>query len=415
MGISTESLKDYLLEKTDMFDSSIPLKITHLTNEEDHYVEGYVNYIYRVSQGSRSYIVKHAKEFIPSAIELGPLNPERNYLEFMTYKLRDGLSAESVPATFFVDRENHLFIMEDIADMDVLRFFLCHGEKSEILGQKIGVFLANSHYFTSYLQLDKNKMNSLAFYFENAEMRRIIVDFILQPPEFTIENPSSYEIALFSILKEITQKDRIWDDWLQLINNFSQKRQCLVHGDFHTSNVFISTTQMKVIDMEYTMIGPFSYDLGYFLANLLSQFACFSVNSNFSETEQTAMTDYLLRMIKEVYQSYFNVFEQLTQQKPVIAFNQEKLFLEILQDSLGYLAMANITRTSNNGPFPDFDCLPSDEERFIAKALSLKLSEQIILKRKDLETPGEFLKLLIQEKKQFLEDLTNKKYVHSLV
>ena len=67
MGISTDTLKDYLLAKTDLFNPNAPLDITYLTNEEDHYVEGYVNYIYRVSQGGRSYIVKHAKNYIPSA------------------------------------------------------------------------------------------------------------------------------------------------------------------------------------------------------------------------------------------------------------------------------------------------------------------------------------------------------------
>lgn len=398
MGISTETLKDYLFDQTDLFNPAEPLFVTHLTNDEDHYVEGYVNYIYRVRQGDRSYIVKHAKKFIPSAIELGELNPDRNYLEFMTYKLRAGLSAESVPSILFVDRKQHLFIMEDLASMEVLRFYLCHGKQSAILGKKIGNFLANAHYLTSYLHLDQKRMASLAFYFENPEMRNIIVDFILQPPVAKLENPNSFEIALTTILKEITQKDRIWDSWLQLIN----EQQCLIHGDFHTSNVFVSSDQVKVIDMEYTMMGPFSYDLGYFLANLLSQFASFSVNSDFSAAEQTSMTTYLLRTIKEVYQSYFERFDQLHHP----ADSNKQRFLTIFQDSLGYLAMANITRTANNGPFPDFDCISSEKQRFIAKALSLKLSEQILLRRTNLQSVEEFLQLLIQEKEKFLSNLT---------
>lgn len=402
MGISTETLKDYLFDQTDLFNPAEPLFVTHLTNDEDHYVEGYVNYIYRVRQGDRSYIVKHAKKFIPSAIELGELNPDRNYLEFMTYKLRAGLSAESVPSILFVDRKQHLFIMEDLASMEVLRFYLCHGKQSAILGKKIGNFLANAHYLTSYLHLDQKRMASLAFYFENPEMRNIIVDFILQPPVAKLENPNSFEIALTTILKEITQKDRIWDSWLQLINDFSIKQQCLIHGDFHTSNMFVSSDQVKVIDMEYTMMGPFSYDLGYFLANLLSQFASFSVNSDFSAAEQTSMTTYLLRTIKEVYQSYFERFDQLHHP----ADSNKQRFLTIFQDSLGYLAMANITRTANNGPFPDFDCISSEKQRFIAKALSLKLSEQILLQRTNLQSVEEFLQLLIQEKEKFLSNLT---------
>lgn len=408
MGISTETLKSYLLEKTELFDSNKPLEITHLTNEEDHYVEGYVNYIYRVRQGTKSYIIKHAKEFIPSGIDLGRLDPGRNYLEFMTYKLRAGFSKDSVPNIYFVDQENHLFIMEDISNMEVLRFFLCHGEKSWILGEKIGHFLARSHFFTSSFHLNEQKMASLALYFENEEMRKVIVDFILQPHEEAGNDLDHYEIALYTILKELTEKDLIWDDWLMLIDNFTKKRQCLIHGDFHSSNIFISPQQMKVIDMEYTMIGPFSYDLGYFLANLLSQFACFSVNSDFSEAQRSDMSEYLLKMIADVYSTYFDTFTELYTHQPTREILQPDLFLSILQESFGYMAMANITRAANSGPFPDFDNITSKETRFVAKALSLKLSENIFIQRSQIQTVEEFLALIVDVRNSFLSDLTNK-------
>ncbi|MGM0213345.1 phosphotransferase [Enterococcus sp. AZ109] len=415
MGISTETLKSYLLEKTELFDSREPLEITHLTNDEDHYVEGYVNYIYRIRQGKKSYIVKHAKEFIPSGIDLGRLDPGRNYLEFMTYTLRAGFTKDSVPDIYFVDQENHLFIMEDISNMEVLRFFLCHGKKAWILGEKIGIFLARSHFLTSSFHLNQQKMASLALYFENEEMRKVIVDFILQPHEETRNDLDDYEIALYRILKELTEKDLIWDDWLYLIDNFVKKRQCLIHGDFHSSNIFISSQQMKAIDMEYTMIGPFSYDLGYFLANLLSQFACFSVNPDFSKAERLSMTEYLLKMFADVYSSYFDTFTELYTYQTTKETLQTDLFLSILQESLGYMAMANITRTANSGPFPDFDNITSKKMRFVAKALSLKLSENIFIQRAQICTVEDFLTLIVNVRNSFLSDLTDESFSYVMV
>ena len=51
------------------------------------------------------------------------------------------------------------------------------------------------------------------------------------------------------------------------------KSETLIHGDFHTSNIFADDTHLKVIDMEYTFGAPFSYDLGFIIANIISQ-AC---------------------------------------------------------------------------------------------------------------------------------------------
>ena len=66
--------------------------------------------------------------------------------------------------------------------------------------------------------------------------------------------------------KVITERYKL--RWL-----FITKGEALVHGDFHTSNVFIDQEEMKVIDMEYTFCGPMSYDLGYMESHLLSQYA----------------------------------------------------------------------------------------------------------------------------------------------
>ena len=45
---------------------------------------------------------------------------------------------------------------------------------------------------------------------------------------------------------------------------FMSKSETLIHGDFHTSNIFADKTHLKVIDMEYTFGAPFlSYDLGF--------------------------------------------------------------------------------------------------------------------------------------------------------
>ncbi|MBU5584759.1 phosphotransferase, partial [Enterococcus sp. S181_ASV_20] len=51
----------------------------------------------------------------------------------------------------------------------------------------------------------------------------------------------------------ILQDAAVKRDWEELIERVSSKDECLIHGDFHSSNIFVSQTSFKVIDMEYTL------------------------------------------------------------------------------------------------------------------------------------------------------------------
>lgn len=393
MEISEETLADYLLRRTTLFDKTSPLIVTALSNEKDKYVDGYLNYLYTLKQGNRKYVVKHSKETISSNISLAPIDPKRNYLEYMTYQLRAGLAPQMVPETYYADPMEHLFIMEDLSYLTVLRFSLCRGKVLPRLGKQVGEYLARTHLATSKMKLSPEYWRALTNYFQNTDMRLIITDFILKPSESLAKDLTPYQSALRDILATILQDNAVRRDWNELIAGISSKDECLIHGDFHSSNVFVSKTSFKVIDMEYTMTGPFSYDIGYFLANILSQYATFSIKGDES------MCTFLLQVIEDTYKTYFSYFADH------VTGNHEERFLEILQDSLGYLAMANINRVSNLGEFPDFDCLDNSKAEFLAKGLSMMLAQKLFSNRQRLTTPGQACKLIATTRKHFLQQL----------
>lgn len=394
MEISEYSLPEYLLQRTTLFDKTSPLIVTALSNEKDKYVDGYLNYLYTLKQGNRTHIIKHSKKTISSGISLAPIDPKRNYLEYMTYQLRAGLAPQMVPDTYFADPAAHLFIMEDLSYLTVLRFSLCRGEQFPRLGKQVGEYLARTHLATSKMKLSTEYWQALKQYFQNSDMRAIITDFILKPPVGDKSQKTDYQIAILDILDVILQDEPLQNDWNRLIARISSKDECLIHGDFHSSNVFVSQTSFKVIDMEYTMTGPFSYDIGYFLANILSQYAAFSIRGN------DAMCTFLLQVIRDTYQTYFKYFSDHT------AGDQQNRFLEILQDSLGYLAMANINRIANLGEFPDFDSLADPQAIFLAKGLSMMLAQTLLKKRHHLTSTDDVCELIQATRNSFLQKLT---------
>ena len=99
----------------------------------------------------------------------------------------------------------------------------------------------------------------------------------------------------------------------------------------------------------------------------------------------------LLQVIKDTYQTYFTYFSDH------IKSDQQERFLEILQDSLGYLAMANINRIANLGEFPDFDSLINPQESFLAKKL--------LKNRQLLTTPEKACQLIRTTRNNFLTQL----------
>lgn len=404
MEICEETLEKYLKTHTDLFHEHQPISISFLTRENDSYVDGYINYIYAARQADKSFIIKHSKDRIISDIDLGLIDPKRNYLEYMTFRLREGLAPQMVPEVYFADQENHLFIMEDLSNQSISRFFLSRGKQDESFGRNIGEFLARIHYFTSKLNLADTQFSDLADYFENPDMSRIITDFIMQPPLQEWAYPDAYTRAIHRILKKIWTDPLITGEWKSLVASFSKRQECLIHGDFHTSNVFIGAKGIRVIDMEYTTMGPFAYDLGYFLANLLSQFAAFQYNNQFTEDFRNQMANYLLQMIHDVFTSYFDHFRSFY----LASRGTEDLtllFQDILQDALGYLAMANISRTANPGAFPDFDCIAGRHEWFTAKALSMKLSESLLTKKNNLRSADDVIDLIRNVCNAFSADL----------
>ena len=112
------------------------------------------------------------------------------------------------------------------------------------------------------------------------------------------------------------------------------------------------------------------------------------------------MCTFLLQVIRDTYQTYFKYFSDHT------AGDQQNRFLEILQDSLGYLAMANINRIANLGEFPDFDSLADPQAIFLAKGLSMMLAQTLLKKRQHLTSTDDVCELIQATRNSFLQNLT---------
>ena len=99
------------------------------------------------------------------------------------------------------------------------------------------------------------------------------------------------------------------------------KGECLIHCDLHTSNIFASQTEAKVIDMEYAFFGPFAYDMGYFTANFIAQYAAAAFRPFETEEARKEFKAYCLFMIRETYVKYCEYFTQYCKEDSKVEYH----------------------------------------------------------------------------------------------
>lgn len=50
---------------------------------------------------------------------------------------------------------------------------------------------------------------------------------------------------------------------------FTEKKECLIHGDLHAGSVMVKETDARMFDMEFSSVGAAAFDLGVFVANFI--------------------------------------------------------------------------------------------------------------------------------------------------
>lgn len=384
---------DYLKLNTDLLTGAVNCiaRAFESSESENGSGDGYVNYVFCVNFNikgiSKSVVVKQARPYskhIPVA-----LPTSRNKLEYEVTRLKRSLTPEYLPELYFIDNENHIFVMESFSDWNILRYELNKMQKQTNLSKKLAEFLAVSNFFTSEIYLDTCLFRKIENTFCNCGMRQIMENGIFIP-EFTplgeVTN-QNIDIDLYALSRNIWEdKDTVTQCYV-IRDIYMHKSECLVHGDFHTSNIFIKDEKMKVIDMEYAFMGPYSYDLGYLFNNYISQFAACQFKEDKQYQQSQDFAEYILESMQEIYSGYVEQFDSLWSRfgKQTYSYSSEyrgEIYTTILQEMLGFAAVSNISRITVLTGFPDFDIIKDREKHIHAKRLSLIISQYLLKNRK---------------------------------
>lgn len=404
MILNENSLCDYIKDKTNIFDNSDELSMSEIGDglaEDDG--DGFVNYVFRVSSPTKSVIVKQARTKLKSSLNGHILPVDRNKSEYESIKLRNSITPQYVPDLYYIDTKNNIFIMEDLSYLKILRFQLNKMNMFNNFPKQCGEYLAASNFYTSEIFLDTHTYRNIISAFNNSKMREVMenVAFINRYfGENTEKNEFDFmdkELKLLS--DDICSDEKIILETHKLRDIFMKKYECLIHGDLHTSNIFVDENRMKVIDMEYTFVGPASFDMGYLISNFITQYAAASFKINEDMNKVNKFKCYLLSSIKAIYENYIKFYDEYWEKDAKEEYRNIKgykqhLYKTLLHEMIGFSACPSLTRITSFSDFPDFDVIGDVKTRNHAKRLSLIISKNMLLNREKYNTINDFIYII---------------------
>ncbi len=406
--ITKENIIPYIKEHYPEFDDSVPIQVLMMGEGEDSdegEQDGHVNFVYKIITPARSYVLKQGLEQAKNLHSDITVASYRNEIECDTMRILHEIVPEYVPEILFQDSSDHVFMMEFIENLRAVRFQLIKDNQIPNLGLDVGTFLAKSSFYTSEYFMDRPKFRGLQTRFENTELRSIMEDGIFLNRFGADLDPNIYHN--WERFRQISDDPACQTNRLELRRTFMSHSDCLIHSDFHTSNVFLSDEGIKMLDFEFSFMGPFGYDLGYFTGSLLAAYCAACFKEYPSEQERKQCKAYLLSTIKLIFDSYNKTFSECWRADAKAEYKNQEGFLKLLltdviQDAAGYTAITNWCRTTDFYGLPEYEAVEDEVGRKYAIAMAVLLDHEMILQRKNFETVDDMIDMIIHFEKTFI-------------
>ena len=153
--LTKENVADYVKSRLEFFNADGgPITVSAIGEgsvEEDG--DGFINMVYRVSDGTYHLIVKQSTAEARCADEL-TLDLNRFKLEYESMQIRKAIIPDLIPDLYDCDDENRIFITEDVSRLRISRFQLLKGATYPLRAEQVARYMAANNFYTSEFYLD---------------------------------------------------------------------------------------------------------------------------------------------------------------------------------------------------------------------------------------------------------------------
>ena len=375
-----EGAADYILGKGFFADSKGPLVSREIG-------DGNMNYIYRISCGEKSLILKQAGE--ATRLSSGKnISRKRNQREARALIRQNEIVPGSTPKVYLYDEIMDCMVMEDMKDYTVMRQALLDGRPlCDSFGEQIGHILAENYRQTSDVQADHIRKKYEVKEFINPELCEISERLVFDEPIFNLSGGNGVEPENSAYVEEnIYAGEELKKEVGKLKYQFMTSSQSFIHGDLHTGSLFISEKGVKIFDSEFAFYGPTGYDVGNVIAHLLL------AKTNALLTERNEVADWTEKQIRSILRIFTEEMAGQKRKPGKDAFEKELnqwYIRNILADSAGYCGMEIIRRVLGVAKVKDVQSLER-QKRCQAERILLKKGIDLVINRKNYTEASDF-------------------------
>lgn len=305
---------------------------------------GNMNFLFKLSDGEKTFLLKHAKPYLKMLGENFPLTQQRIIAEMNSMEYFHSLAPNYVPKIYLKNEKNFFFVMQYFQDYSPLQ----QTASSSFIYEKIGNFLS--------LLIQNPPLKKKSFTCDT--LKQITKNYVF---EFAfIQNHEA--LILFDYIPKQRFSKKILTNLAKLKTLFLHESKTLIHGDFHTDSIMIKKDDIAIIDSEFALFSDISFDIGNLLAHTL------------------------FHSIAKQDSSYKHKFLSL-----FFALQTKKNFRQILQNSIGFCAIEMIRRLYVPAKSKDLESINSIKEKQEAYKKSFETAKYLLEEYDSFSSLDKFL------------------------
>ena len=368
--------------------------------------DGNLNYVYLLQSEQnpkKALIVKQAVEYLRCVGEEYALSRERMSFEIRALREFYEYLPSHVPKIYYANEAMSLVIMEYLGAHEIMRKGLIEKHKYPHFAEHISTYLASTLFYTSSLYLQSEQKRQLIERFnDNTELCKLTEDFVFTTAYMDDETNDNENIkgnkAAEKLFGDMEFKQKI----LELKYKFMTHTDALCHGDLHTGSIMLNKEETYVIDPEFAFVGPFGFDIGALLANLVNSYIHHKI-----VTQDSVYQNYILESIKEMLALFEEKFLALWEQSSDSALVREG-FLDtehllrykqhfmknILRESVGFAGAKIARRVFGVAGVEEIRGIEDKALRAEAEKMALRVARAFVMSYESLDSVESIIHIL---------------------
>jgi len=399
--LDKDSVIEYLLETKEV--------MKFFEDEEiyaDEIGDGNLNFVYIVKSKntpSKALIVKQAVPYLRCVGEEYALSRER-----MTYEIRAlqkfyQIFPSFVPKIYHQSESMSLVVMEYLANHIIMRKGLMDSIKYKNFAEHISTYMAATLFYTSSLSLSSQEKRALVDRFNgNTELCKLSEDLVFSFAFMNHETNDEINVKGNPNAKKLFEDTKFKKQILKLKYKFMNQSDALLHGDLHTGSIMLNEEETYVIDPEFAFVGPFGFDIGALLANLVNNYIYHCVVTK-NEDFKLWLLDTIKEVLEKFEEKFLNFWTEYKDSALLVDgyLNNNSLdeykkefVLNILKDSVGFAGAKMARRVYGVAGVEEIRGLEDYDLRSQAEEMALKISREFVIKYEKINTVDEVLEMI---------------------